>query len=497
MSSFKSPSGVQLNSFLYRNFRGIDTSRDIAALENGEAQHLISLSNGYADWRGVINIDRGASRHILANGTVENLRWFGRDNAVWVEKNEAGKSFVSDKGQRKEEVYAADAVVSTTVFDGEVVFATQSSPIYHFNGFTWKRNESSSSPDPAYISTVSGRLCLSGMTGSATAIWLSRLENPMIMPPDEDAQSTQVDKAVYIDIRNVVGSAETIKGLGRFESSRLAVFTEDRTLVYNISANYEQIKLDSSIQIGVGTISHNTIAEAGSDLIFCSRNGVQTIKRSKENGVTVYPVPMSAKIEEIYRSYVKSVRNPEQINAFFDQDENQYHIFFPMTDKLSRRLTLSLNPLDADNNTWSSSDFLNARCASVLGGRVLVGTNGGIWELKQYDDDVMKTPKMVINTPILWHESINTVKESHSFILQASGKGIINVEAFDEVGRQLSNIRYQIEDDVRNNEFPENPMRLEYERKFEHRYKGVQFRFKVEGDGLIKVIGFAVNTRKK
>jgi len=475
----------------------MDSSRDVAALENGEAQHLIAINNGFADWRGVINIDRGASRHVLANGTVENIRWFGRDNAVWVEKNAAGKSFVSDRGQRKDEAYPADAIVSTTVFDGEVIFATQSGPIYHFNGFTWKKNESNSKPDPAYITTISGRLICAGMTGSATAIWLSRLENPMVMPPDEEADSTQVDKAIYIDIRNVVGSAETIRGLGRFESNRLAVFTEDRTLVYNISANFENIKLDSSIQIGVGTISHNTIAEAGSDLIFCSRNGVHTIKRSKENGITVFPVPMSSKIEEVYRGLVKSVRNPEQINAFFDQDENQYHVFFPLTDKLSRRLTLSLNPVDEENNTWSTSDFLNARCASVLGGRVILGTAGAVWELKQYEDISMKSPAMTITTPILWHQSINTVKDSHSFILQASGKGIINVEAFNEVGRQLSNIQYQIEGDVRDFKFPENPMRLEYERKFEHRYKGVQFRFSVEGDGLIKIIGFAVNTRKK
>ena len=42
---------------------------------------------------------------------------------------------------------------------------------------------------------------------------------------------------------------------------------------------------------------------------------------------------------------------------------------------------------------------------------------------------------MVVTTPILWQGAINDIKESYSFILQATGKGELQVEAFDERGR--------------------------------------------------------------
>ena len=83
---------------------------------------------------------------------------------------------------------------------------------------------------------------------------------------------------------------------------------------------------------------------------------------------------------------------------------------------------------------------------------------------------------MVVTTPILWQGAINDIKESYSFILQATGKGESR-EAFDERGRYLSSMQFLIEDDGADDKFPDVPLSRQYERKFEHRYRGVQFRF--------------------
>ena len=100
-----------------------------------------------------------------------------------------------------------------------------------------------------------------------------------------------------------------------------------------------------------------------------------------------------------------------------------------------------------------------------------------------------------MTTPILWQGAINDIKESYSFILQATGKGELQVEAFDERGRYLSAIQFTITEGGVDDNFPDVPLSRQYERKFEHRYRGVQFRFTTKGKGLLKIIGFAVNVR--
>ena len=61
----------------------------------------------------------------------------------------------------------------------------------------------------------------------------------------------------------------------------------------------------------------------------------------------------------------------------------------------------------------------------------MIGTPGGIWNRSNVEDLVTHSPEMVVDTPILWQGAINDTKESYSFILQATGKGELQIEAFD------------------------------------------------------------------
>jgi hypothetical protein len=56
-------------------------------------------------------------------------------------------------------------------------------------------------------------------------------------------------------------------------------------------------------------------------------------------------------------------------------------------------------------------------------------------------------------------------------------------------------MQFLIEDGGADDKFPDVPLSRQYERKFEHRYRGVQFRFTTRGKGLLKIIGFAVTVR--
>lgn len=635
MSTTYAPSGVKTKVYPYEDFQGIDASRDKSALDTGQKQHLIDISNGFADFRGSIVRDAGAVPRTEGNALIKHVAFFGRDLAVWAQKDGGGTSLKSERsidnpsqllevtfsedgtkletdttgdirvlseyrywdvafeiaanypdfgylgwaaeatgtpaytirvafpssydpqptdngadpavikvsvdpvfnritvvdqgsaendfaafkeffeaqGEERyvfvarldlqpnsgshyvEEVYPRESVVTSTVFNNKVVFASRDFPMYQYDGLKFEEIKAGSDPRPAYCVAVQRRLAIAGQPGKRTIIDFSRVDDPNVFTEDEDPAATSVTQAADIDVANVIGTADEIRGLGVFENSRLAVFTFDQTLVYQLHPNYTLWQIDDKANIKVGTISHNTICQAGADLLFCSRDGVHSLRRSETNGVTLYTIPMSNKIDLIYRQYVNLVEDKENISAYFDQDEGQYHVFFPLSDLICKRLTLTLNPMTGGESKWSTGDFLNARCGTTLGGVSLLGTPGGIWERKQIEDVTTFSPEMVVTTPILWQGAINDIKESYSFILQATGQGELQVEAFDERGRYLSSMQFLIEDDGADDKFPDVPLSRQYERKFEHRYRGVQFRFTTKGKGLLKIIGFAVTVR--
>tara|TARA_R110002124_G_scaffold159517_4_gene326790 strand:- start:13175 stop:14629 length:1455 start_codon:yes stop_codon:yes gene_type:complete len=479
----------------YEDFQGIDASRDVGALDTGQKQHMVEIKDGFADWRGTLVRDPGAEQRAAGNKYIKRVDFFGRDLAVWAQVDGGGTTLRSERDHLKEEVYPVNAVVTSTVYNNKVVFASRDYGMYNYDGFSWRAIEANSDPRPAYIASIQRRLAVAGMPGKRTVIDFSRVDNESVFTADEDEGAQQVTKAADIDVGNIIGTADEITGLGVFENSRLAVFTNDQTLVYQLHPDFTQWQIDDKANIKVGCISHNTITQAGADLLFCSRDGIHSLRRSETNGITIYTNPMSNKIDLTYRELLRNVNNLETISAFYDQDEGQYHVFFPFSDQITKRLTLSLNPMQGGESKWSSGEFLNATCGVQLGGQTLIGTPGGVWERKRIEDVTTHSPEMVVTTPILWQGAINDTKESYSFILQATGRGELQVEAFDERGRYLSAIQFLIEGGGADDKFPDVPLQRQYERKFEHRYRGVQFRFTTKGKGLLKIIGFAVQVR--
>lgn len=495
MSTTQAPSGVRIKVYPYEDFQGIDASRDVAALDTGQKQHLINIVNGYADWRGSLVRDPGAQPRTEGNKYIKQVNFFGRNLAVWAQVDGGGTSLKSERDHIANEVYPRNNVVTSTVYNNKVIFASRDFPMYQYDGFKWQDIRANSDPRPAYVVSIQRRLAIAGAPGKRTVIDFSRVDNEKVFTADEEPSAVQVTKAADIDVANIIGTADEIKGLGVFENGRLAVFTNDQTLVYNIHPDFTRWQIDDKANIKVGTISHNTIVQAGADLMFCSRDGIHSMRRSETNGVTIYNIPMSNKIDLIYRDLLRQVRDPEMVSAYYDQDEGQYHVFFPISSRITRRLTLSLSPIQGGESKWSSGDFLNATCGATLGGNTLLGTPGGIWERGKVEDIAKFSPEMVVTTPILWQGAINDVKEAYSFVLQATGTGELQVEAFDERGRYLSALQFLIDATGTDDKFPDVPLQRQYERKFEHRYRGVQFRFTTRGKGLLKIIGFAVTVR--
>jgi hypothetical protein len=502
MSTSQSPTGVNIKHYAYEDFMGLDTSRPSVAMDTGEEQHFIEMSNAFCDWRGQIVRDPDAV-YISGGYPIHHVVFFSKDKVVWAEETGRGVTFRSENNHALEHVHEKGVIISSTVFNRKVMLATRSRPMYSYDGDIFTRITSPSLEliRPAFVISIQRRLIVAGGVGKETEIHASRVDNEYVFPEDEDESSTSVLKASYFDVANLIGTADEITGLGAFESNRLVIFTADKAIIYKIDPDYTKWLVDDNANINIGCVSHNTIQNAGTDVLFCSRSGVHSIKRSEDNGILVYSYSLSDKVKALYREYLSSVTNPEAISAVFNQDTSQYHIYFPLgASTTCRRLTLTMNAeLEESVPKYNTGSFLDARCAASLGGRLALGTAGGLYNEVPIEQTIENsvTPSPLVTTPLLWHGSLTDIKETHSIILQASGVGTVHIEAQNERGDVIGTLKIEIDDTTDDNYFNDVPLSQQYERKWQHRYRAAQYRFKiVGGSGLLRITGFAITVRK-
>tara|TARA_B100001057_G_scaffold25136_2_gene23197 strand:- start:17420 stop:18928 length:1509 start_codon:yes stop_codon:yes gene_type:complete len=501
MASVKSPSGVKTKTYAYEDFQGLDTSRDVTSLDTGKSQHLSVVKNATCDWRGQIVRDPAAF-HKDGDRTVDHVRFYSSDRFVYAERTGAGIDLKSDTGEIVENAFPLSSIISTTVFNRNVMFTSKSQQLRRFDGTNFYANASPAMDKlrPAYSTSTQSRMVVAGVSANETTVYVSRVNQDEIWPLDEPEDSNDVNKAFEFDVANYLGTADKITGLGSFEQNRLVVFAADRALIYRTDPDYTRWLLDDNANIFIGCASHNTIQNAGTDLLFCSRSGIHSIKRSEDNGILVYSYSLSDKVDLLYRELFNSVDDKEKISAVFDQDNGQYHVFFPLPgNTLCTRLTLALNPEGGEAiPKFSTGDFLRARCGAFLNGQLIYGTTGGVYQVidVEIERDDAFTPEMEITTPLLWHGSLSETKETQSLILQAAGKGIIVIDAQDDNGKIIGSMVIEVDDTADDNHFADVPLSRQYERKWTHRYRAAQYRVKTTGgSGLLRIIGFAVNVR--
>ena len=254
MSTTQAPSGVKIKVYPYEDFQGIDASRDVGALDTGQKQHMVEIRNGFADWRGSLVRDPGAEPRTEGNKYIKHLNFFGRDLAVWAQIDGGGTTLKSERDHILPEVYPKSAVVTSTVYNNKVIFASRDYPMYQYDGFSWEEIKAGSDPRPAFVASIQRRLATAGAPGRRTIIDFSRVDNEGVFTADEEPTATQVTKAADIDVANIIGTADEIKGIGVFENSRLAVFTNDQTLIYLLHPDLTQWQIDDKANIKVGTI---------------------------------------------------------------------------------------------------------------------------------------------------------------------------------------------------------------------------------------------------
>lgn len=504
MSLLTSDPGVQLDTHAYFKFSGIDTKLDPMTMDVGEGQPLIGLHNAFCDKNGQITLDNGMNKVLEANNVI-HIRHFDFNTLCWAERMAGGIQLRTSRGDITGFLFLRPAIITSTVFNRKVQFYAYGSVPREFDGVIWSEFPAASmrALGPAYGVSVSRRLVLAGCVGDETTLYISRVDNHAVFPAEEDAKSTSVLKAGTINIANLLGTSDIITGLATFEQNRLLVFTHDRTFIYVTDPDLENWGLDERANVNVGCVSHNSIANAGTDVLFCSRYGVHSIRRSADNGIMVYSYPMSEDVESLYRSLFTSVSDPQDINATWDQDDGQYHIYFPQSDGL-QTLRLSMTMTD-DKPRWNTGDFLLARCADALGGQLMLGTVSGIYKSTRLTRTLGNAstittgadyPVAKVTTPILWNGTMTQTKSAYSLLIQATGQGTITIRARNEAGTELFATQLDISA-TDNGSYSTAPLDESYEIRFEIRYRGVQLQFEIAAEQATRLNGFAIMTRKE
>lgn len=485
----------------YENFRGLDTSRDITSQDTGNGQVMRVLQNAYADFRGQI-VSEAGYKIVTNTGRISHIRYYAPGEFLWFVRKGDGTDLHTQRGFNTPKVFSKTAKIASTVFHRRAFCVASGEGAISFDGTTLDHLTESDLQHykPSYITTVQRRLIIAGVKQSETTVYLGRVDSANVFPESEDTGSANVLRAGYIDIGNMIPTGETIKGIAPFEQDRLAIFTQDRCILYIIDPNIDKWQLDPGANINVGTLSHRTIVSANTDLLFCSRTGVHSVQRSRDNGILVSAMTMSDNVKELYRTLVASVEHYEDISAVWDKDEAKYHIFFPQRHaEKTIRLTLSLNPTgERANPTWSTGSFLQETCADFLGGDVALGTMNGVVTLMPEGDRTgdLYAP-FTISTPFLWNGAITETKQAMRLLLQASGKAQLTIKATNEDGEVMWSEVIDVEDDEDDKTIPRKPLSSHYELPFECRYKAVRLHITGTAKGDFKMTGFAIYIQPK
>jgi hypothetical protein len=521
----RSQNSVKSKQAIYANFAGLDTSKSDILLENPENQAFPDCDNVRVDYRGFISNERpleqmgGEERK-----RVTHVKWYSAalEEAIYAVEaggmvslksstfpNPAGggSTLEEDKGGA-DNSWPGGSIISSTMLNGRVFIASggQNPVTYEGGGEFYNvgfANDPGGTPGltkgpPSFVTTILGRLAWGGFSTDVNEIQLSRVDDGSYLPDGEDPASVSVNKAFRFNIGNLLGNNEYVTGLASFENNRFAVFTTDRVMIYNADFDYSKWAFDERVAISVGTISHNSIADAGGDLLFCSRYGIHSVRRSNQNGATLYTLPLTQRISEVYKQLVQSVPDPRMISAVYDRDDGRYHVFFPVNDAVSYRLSLAIDPIvregDPSIGRWTLSTFGGVTCGDYLAGRLVYGSRGGLLYVGEEQGDGDRGAGEV-TFPLLWQGDSLGPKVSHQLALYAAGVGKVTFSASDERGRDLGEVVFELPDDDQLN-FIGVPLAQQFQRPFAHQYIGLRLRMKIESSKQLRVFAIRVLTKE-
>lgn len=493
------------SKLMYGGFTGLDTSRSEVVHEVNEHQSFADVDNAYIDWSGYVSNERAIERIGKEGRYISHVRFAYNGEILYATRGEQGISIWNshelESGRNESEIVFPTNTITSTLSNGEVVFCAGEAP-YRYVAQEWKRIDSPDAYGATLCASVSGRLALAGFKDAPTVVRFSRVDDNEIFECDEDVADIQVTKAGGINLKTVLNRAETITALFPFGANQLLIFTNARCLIYEINADLTTWKQVSDVHIYVGCVSQNSICGWANEVIFCSRYGIYTLKRSVANGTALVVLPYSHKVQSVYQELLSQLEDPRLTNAVFDSDCGRYHIFFPLSPRGASRLSCSVSPVAQEEGSsgspsWSFSEYGNLTCGDFLDGKLLMGSCGGIWRMKSEYEEGGDIGEAVFSTPLLWMNERFMPKRGHQIGIIADGAGQIEVEVENEEGQILDVLRWDLpyEDQA---VFHGTRKGRQFTRIFPHLFTGVKLKFHIRNvKKSLRIYGFTIEIKEQ
>ena len=457
--------------FPYSRFVGLDT---VTSPTNMSERYFVEIEHAHVDFRGQIVKGPGLSNNSGSSAQTYNIKHYGADDLVvyrFSGSNITGETGTVTPAQTLfQSSTAAITPISLVNFDQKQFAFMQGHVPQFYNGTafaaatTTNNNALGRYPDGGFAVNILNRLAVAGIPNKPTEIHISVQDSYQDWRTNTSGGTTPAatDGAI-IDVKNQFSSNDTIQGLAVLEGDKLVVFGQNETLVYLADTNINQWQIARDFRVPIGLFGRNTAVNVGTDVFFCSRFGVHSLRRAA-SGLTLETIMLSREIQDKFQEAVQNVTTTgshTEPHAVWDGDLGQYNVYFPRSNgTVFDRLTFTYEP-GVGRGGFRSFAFTpgaNETCASffarpktlpfsgniALGVSALhVGKTNGFWA----GQDLSAAVGMSVRTPLLSQQQPDKYKFYKRLIVRAVGTSSFYCSIFDENNNLLQSTRVKPETD--------------------------------------------------
>ena len=232
-----------------------------------------------------------------------------------------------------------------------------------------------------------------------------------------------------LDLTSVWPSGgDSIVGLGA-HNNRLFIFGKQHILIYKDASTPASMSLDDAIS-GIGCVSHNTIAETGTDIIFLSQTGVRSVQRTiQEKSAPLRDISKNVRTDLLTEMAGETLTN---IFGEWNQKEGFYLLHLPTIEKTYCFDFKQALP-DGSSRVTTWDNISPTALFSKLDGTLLIGKTGYVGTHSGYYDDTSSyrfqyyTPYVDFGSP----NAISMIKKVNVIVIGGSNQTVVTKWSYD------------------------------------------------------------------
>lgn len=273
--------------------------------------------------------------------------------------------------------------------------------------------------DPDCVHAAFGRVWAGRVTENKTTVYYSQLL--------DGARFTGTGSGL-LDIGAVVGGNDEIVAISSYNKF-LIIFCYNNIVIYDNADDPTTIALSDVIN-GVGCIARDTIQQTGTDLIFLSKSGLRSLKRTiQEKSMPMRELSLNIRDDLVNYINGESVNNIK--SAYFERDAFYLLVLPGLNQSIYFDLRQTLPNGAARTTTWNNI-VPHALC-STYDRNLYLGQQGGIGRYFGYSDNgsTYRLEYTTANTDVGEPFTLKFLKKARVIVIASGTQDIIIKYAFD------------------------------------------------------------------